>query len=163
MTMIFIYDHHHHDLFPLSIPPAPLWGARGLREMSDPRRFSTPFIKVWFKIQFYISGPICSDIQMFADFFKTLVEIITRKKFEDCWIEMAEPRREPALKDWKVKSQIFDELLFSVCKTFCWAFEMKPFISLLSFCRFFFPPGPDENTKQGHIVKVSRYLPFWKC
>ena len=30
----------HHTL---SIPPTPLWGARGLREMSDPRRFSTPF------------------------------------------------------------------------------------------------------------------------
>ena len=40
--MIFIYDHHHDDLFTLSMPPAPLWGALGLREMSDPRRFSTP-------------------------------------------------------------------------------------------------------------------------
>ena len=107
-----LYDHHHHDLhiwssswwslYPIHAARSSLGSSRSERDVR-PATVLNSLKQFWFKIQFYISGSICSDIQMFADIFKTLLKIITRKKFEDCWIEMAEPRREPALKDWKVK------------------------------------------------------------
>ena len=53
--------------------------------------------------------------------------------------------------------------------TFCWAFEMKPFISRLSFCLFFFPPGPDKiiffifQSFHKKSPKMSQFVSWKKC